>query len=242
VGSLPFREVSAGQDHACGVTSDGRIYCWGWNGFGQLGDGTITNRLHPVRVARSLRFSHVDAGNYHTCAVTTQKRAYCWGENSYGQLGTRGGGRDWQHAHLKPTVAAGGLKFRQVNAGYFDTCGVSIDNRAYCWGKNGPELGSVSSGDDDFERVPRLVAGGHAFRAVDPSLAHTCGVTISNAAYCWGVLGNLAESRTPVKVLGRLRFRQVSTGYYNACGVATDDRAYCWGGENLTPTPVPGPM
>jgi alpha-tubulin suppressor-like RCC1 family protein len=153
VGSLPFREVSAGQDHACGVTSDERIYCWGWNGFGQLGDGTITNRLHPVRVARSLRFSHVDAGNYHTCAVTTQKRAYCWGENSYGQLGTRGGGRDWQHAHLKPTVAAGGLKFRQVNAGYFDTCGVSIDNRAYCWGKNGPELGSVSPGDDDFERL-----------------------------------------------------------------------------------------
>jgi alpha-tubulin suppressor-like RCC1 family protein len=239
-GGLRFRESSAGQDHACAVTTDSHVYCWGLNGFGQLGDGTTTGRLAPVAVARSVRFSHVDAGNYHTCGVTTQHHAYCWGENSYGQLGTRGGGRDWQHTQLRPTVAAGGLKFTQVNAGYFVTCGVTTDDRAYCWGKNGPELGSMSPGDYDFERVPRLVAGGLAFRTVDPSYAHTCGVTTSNLAYCWGVLGNLSESPTPVQVAGGLRFRQVSTGYYNACGVTTDDQAYCWGGDNLTPTPVAG--
>lgn len=241
-GNLRFNEVSAGQHHACGVTTDERVYCWGWNGFGQLGDGTTTDHLTPVPVSRSVRFTHVDAGNYHTCAVTTQHQAYCWGENSYGQLGTRGGGRDWQHSHLKPTVAAGGLKFEHVNAGYFDSCGVTTDDRAYCWGKNGPELGSVSPGDYDYERVPRLVAGSLAFRTVDPSYGHTCGVTTANVAYCWGAIGNLVVSATPVKVLGGLRFRQLSTGDYNACGVATNGRAYCWGGENLTPAPVPEPM
>lgn len=95
-----------------------------------------------------------------------------------------------------------------MNAGYFDTCGVTTDNRAYCWGKNGPELGSVSPGDYDFERVPRLVAGGLEFLTVDPSYAHTCGVTTGDVTSCWGALGNLAESPTPVRVLGGLRFQQ----------------------------------
>ena len=88
-GGLTFAAVSAGGDarHTCGVTVAGAAHCWGWNVFGELGDGTTTTRQSPVLVAGGLRFSAVRAGNNHTCGVTVEGTAYCWGRNADGQLG-----------------------------------------------------------------------------------------------------------------------------------------------------------
>jgi alpha-tubulin suppressor-like RCC1 family protein len=86
-GDLPFKQVAAGQYHTCGVTTDGRLYCWGAGNHGQLGDGTLADHDAPVRVAGTLRFRQVSAGITHTCGVTADFRAYCWGEGSTGKLG-----------------------------------------------------------------------------------------------------------------------------------------------------------
>src|SRR2546427_9271570 len=69
---VSFDSVTAGRLHTCGVTAAGTAYCWGGNGFGQLGDGTATNRLTPVLVAApaGVSLAAVDAGDFHTCAVT----------------------------------------------------------------------------------------------------------------------------------------------------------------------------
>jgi len=77
VAALSFRQVSAGSQHSCGVTSDNRAYCWGYNTYGQLGDGTVTDHLTPVAVATGRRFLQLSAGNDHTCGVTTDNRAFC---------------------------------------------------------------------------------------------------------------------------------------------------------------------
>jgi len=69
------------------VTTSGPTYCWGWNGSGELGDGTTTNRLVPTVVAGGLTFTAVSAGFGHTCGVTPSGAAYCWGGNYAGQLG-----------------------------------------------------------------------------------------------------------------------------------------------------------
>src|SRR5437016_14524115 len=66
---LSFQQVSAGFSHNCGLTLDGRAYCWGQNEAGQLGDGTTLQRLTPVAVAGGLRFRQVSAGARHTCAL-----------------------------------------------------------------------------------------------------------------------------------------------------------------------------
>src|SRR4051794_38625048 len=77
--ALTFSQVSGGRSHTCGLTSDHRLFCWGHNGFGQLGDGTVTSRVAPRAVATTLRFQQVSAAYDHTCAVTTDYRAFCWG-------------------------------------------------------------------------------------------------------------------------------------------------------------------
>jgi alpha-tubulin suppressor-like RCC1 family protein len=88
--ALSFRQISGGDRHTCGVTVDNVAYCWGGNFFGEVGDGTTSERLVPTRVAGGLAFRVVGSNGFHTCGITTTTtgaRAYCWGLNDFGQLG-----------------------------------------------------------------------------------------------------------------------------------------------------------
>jgi alpha-tubulin suppressor-like RCC1 family protein len=88
VGDLHFSGVSPGGEHTCGVTTTGRTYCWGWDYYGELGDGaTGVSRTAPVAVAGTVQFNRVSAGSLHTCGLTSAGLAYCWGWNTAGQLG-----------------------------------------------------------------------------------------------------------------------------------------------------------
>jgi alpha-tubulin suppressor-like RCC1 family protein len=79
--------VSAGYSHACAETTGNRAYCWGHNIYGELGDGTVTERLRPVAVLGRLSFSQLSAGSFYTCGVTPGAVAYCWGMNWSAELG-----------------------------------------------------------------------------------------------------------------------------------------------------------
>jgi alpha-tubulin suppressor-like RCC1 family protein len=240
-GGRRFRQVSVGDHHICAVNPFDVAFCWGENTFGQLGTGgTFTTT--PTRVAGGLRWRRVFAAASHTCGTTTDDRAYCWGSNVFGQIGDG----TYSYNRSKPTAVAGGLRFRQVKpgSGYdaglnqpeLDTafsCGVTTDNRAYCWGNFA--LGSNVTNSN----TPVAVAGGVHFEFVHLALWHACALNPFNVAFCWGSnefaqlgIGSVGGfSMTPVRVVGGLRFRNLTastTGFHN-CGVTTDDRAYCWG-------------
>jgi alpha-tubulin suppressor-like RCC1 family protein len=277
VRGLAFRKVSAGALHTCGVTTENVVYCWGTSVFGRLGNGTHTGperclrfgtlypcSTRPVPVMGGLAFRTVSPGDQHTCGVTTKNVAYCWGINDFGQLGNgTGTGPETCVAVLgdeapedvpcstRPVRVVGRLRFRQVSAGRFHTCGVTTDNRAYCWGGSfGGRLGNRTRTGPPSTK-PVRVARGLAFRQLSAGDDHTCGVTTENIAYCWGVnedgeLGHGTSSvpevcpntgegycnTRPVQVLGRLLFGRVDGGGRSTCGLSTKGVAYCWG-ENL---------
>src|SRR5690606_4986350 len=81
--------VVAGHFHTCAEGSDGKVYCWGQNMVGQLGDGSTTNRLAPVAVSAppNVTLSRLSAGDHHTCANGSDDEIYCWGSNFFGALG-----------------------------------------------------------------------------------------------------------------------------------------------------------
>jgi alpha-tubulin suppressor-like RCC1 family protein len=266
--ALWFRQTSAGWDHTCAVTGD-RIYCWGGNSEGQLGDGTKANRLRPVQVTGGYRWREVTAGFQSTCGITVDNRAYCWG------IGWLGDGSEFR-TQIRPVAVAGGLSFRHIsNNPHSDhTCGITTDDRAYCWGLN--QVGQLGTGtiDPSASLSPVAVTGGRRFRQVSVGPNHTCAVNPYGVIWCWGfnMNGELGAgtttpsgcsvdawdcvSRVPVRVQGNgLVFRQVSAGGAEGgytCGVTTDNRAYCWGfnrygtlgdgsvTQRLTPAPVVG--
>jgi alpha-tubulin suppressor-like RCC1 family protein len=86
-GNPSFTAVAVGSVHACGLTKQGALFCWGANTYGKLGNGTETATVIPVAVAGSHRFTAVTAGGNHTCALTADEGAFCWGWNRLGQLG-----------------------------------------------------------------------------------------------------------------------------------------------------------
>jgi alpha-tubulin suppressor-like RCC1 family protein len=243
--ALSFNQVSGGNVHSCGLTTDNLAYCWGHNGSGALGTGTESGpetctgavgpfpcSTRPAAVTGAHRFRQISAGGAHTCAVTTSFQAYCWGSAGSGKLGHGIVSND----RPSPTLVQGGVRFRQVDAGANHTCGVSEpDRRAYCWGDNGQ--GQLGDGTRTLRRQPVPVFGNLRFREVRTGNFHTCGVTTSNVAYCWGrdeegQLGNdalKARKAKPVLVAGGHQFRQLDVGRDHSCAVTTGNQAFCWG-------------
>jgi alpha-tubulin suppressor-like RCC1 family protein len=238
-GGHVFDHVSAGTRHNCGVTLAGAAYCWGLSG-GALGAGTNISSNVPVAVVGGHVFASISAGLDHSCGVTTSGAAYCWGLNPFGQLGD-GTTTD----RNVPVPVAGGHTFAAISAGNHHSCGVTTAGAAYCWGLgNFGQLGSGSAMPPTS--VPVGVAGGHTFDSVSAGFQHSCGLSASGAAYCWGansspfsdITGLLGDgtgtgaSYVPVMVAGGHTFTSVSADFSHSCGITTTGAPYCWGGNH----------
>ena len=247
-GGLRFLQISAGAEFTCAIATTNKAYCWGNNGSGNLGTGGGSSRS-PVAVAGGRSFRMVRAGYEHTCAVTLWDAGFCWGKNRFGQLGNN----STVSYSQTPVRVAGGLPWNRIVAGGHYSCGVTTDNKAYCWGHNG--YGQLGDGTHTLRRRPVAVATGLRFRLIvagggayedmqqeSPEVAHTCAVTTDNKGYCWGwVEGATTITDTPTPIPGTSRrWQQVIAGWRHTCGVTTADVAFCWGnnetGQNGTGT------
>jgi alpha-tubulin suppressor-like RCC1 family protein len=138
---------------------------------------------------------------------------------------------------LAPT-AAQVLSFRQVSAGWYHTCAVTTDNRAYCWGLN--RDGELGDGTTNNSLTPVPVAGTVRFLQVSAGTFHACGVATDDRTYCWGFNGDgqlgdgtTTNHLTPVAGAGGRHFHEVRAGYRHTCGVTMAKRAYCWGSNSV---------
>lgn len=151
IGGVAFTTLTLGRTHGCGLDGDGAAWCWGGNTAGQLGDGTVEERLAPVEVAGGHRFASLSGGVAHTCGITDEGEAWCWGGNPSGQLGDGTAFDD----RLEPTAVVGGLQFSSLAAGEEYTCGVEDGTgTAWCWGA----AGTLGSGADRGSEEPAPVA------------------------------------------------------------------------------------
>jgi len=233
LGGLRFRRIDTGEGHTCGLREpDLKAYCWGYNRFGQLGDGTTIDRLTPVAVAGGRAFRQLAASGTHTCAVTPTLQAYCWGQNNFGQLGLG----TTVLRRVRPALVAGGHAFAQIDVARTYSCAVTSDDRAFCWGSN--QIGQLGDGTMSDRYSPRAVSGGISFTRVTTGGGHACGGTNLNQSYCWGgnLDGQLGDGTgisrlVPTAVAGGLVFAQTTAanGGVHTCGRTKANVVYCWG-------------
>jgi len=269
---LGFSAVSDGGGHTCALSLAGDAYCWGENYQGSIGDGTRIDRPRPVPIGPGLGL-RLPFTDWHTCALTASGQAFCWGLDQSGELGDGSPNYATEVRQVQPVAVAGGHLFTGISAGRSHSCAVEISGDAYCWGDNGiGQLGRdtltstcLENGINRCSNWPIPVAGGLKFTRVSAgSWEHSCGVTTSGAAYCWGSngssqLGNDSTSdrcgfpidqgypcsHIPLRVEGGVVFKSVKAGGYFTCGLSDTGEGYCWGygvtgdlgnGANVTST------
>lgn len=232
-GAFRFASVTAGYFHTCGLTGDGRAYCWGGNVWGTLGDGSDGPSDRPVRVSGSVRFTQLDAGAAHSCAVGSDEHIYCWGLNDEGQAGT-----DWADFGIGvPARLPGPERWAEVSAGHDHSCGRTIEGRLWCWGDNlTGQLGAGAGLSRSYR--PVRVETDETFSTVLAGYYQTCALTGAGRMYCWGrnELGQIGDGSrenrfTPVPVEGDLLFSALGGGDGFMCGITTTGETYCWGGN-----------
>jgi alpha-tubulin suppressor-like RCC1 family protein len=155
VGTRKYRQLDVGDSHTCAVSLSDRAFCWGNGRHGAIGNGHAYDSYWPRLVSTVLRFDRVTAGGGFTCGETTTNQAYCWGWNDSGQLGAG----STALYELRPLPVLGGLRFSQLTAGTFHTCGKTESGVAYCWGNNGS--GQLGDGTQTDRPMPSPVAGSH---------------------------------------------------------------------------------
>lgn len=262
--TLQYTSIDAGGFHSCAITPSAAVYCWGYNGDGQLGIGSQDNRNVSTPASSSLTFRQLSGGRYHTCGITLAGVAYCWGQNVDGRLGTG----DYTPS-AEPVQVGTPVAFQEVGSGWNHSCGLSKAGLAYCWGFNQEgEVGAPIFPDSVTVTYPRPVSG-QSFKKLGVGGLHSCAVAFDETVWCWGLnnfgqlgdgttrwtLNNLVDSTgkplssMPVPVQSALRFQSVVAGAYHSCGLS-GGAAYCWGDNrqgqlgngsttnSLTPVPV----
>ena len=180
-----FARLTAGLYHTCGLDTSGQAWCWGFNGNGRLGDGDTTgaDKFTPVAVVGGHTFTSLDAGQNHTCGVDTSKVAWCWGYGGHGQLGD---GDSTTTLKFHPVAVVGGSPYTSVSAGELHTCATDTWGQSWCWGDD--TYGQLGDGDTTGTNKFRPVAviGGSPYTSVTAGGIHTCAVSLSGRAWCWG--------------------------------------------------------
>jgi hypothetical protein len=226
--SVVFTDVRAAGLHACAVTEDGEIFCWGSGERGQLGHGQSTDSAEPILVTGDQDWQQVTVAGFYSCGLTTGGEAYCWGEGPLGNGDTT--------SSATPRQVAGDHTFRQLDASETHVCGTTTDEKAFCWGGNGS--GQLGDGTTQDRPEPTQIDGLPDARQVASGGFHTCAVTTGDDAYCWGENGSgqLGDGNgggrelTPVEVTGGIVWGSLSARGALTCGISTGPTGYCWGG------------
>jgi alpha-tubulin suppressor-like RCC1 family protein len=240
-----FTMIAAGLYHTCAYrpgpannSSAQAVFCWGYNGDGELGNGTTVNSATPVQVSGITGISFngaairsLGAGAFHSLATMGDGRFLAWGSNNVGQLGdgttTNRTTATYSYADSSEIAIAGGSAH---------TCALHANGSVWCWGQN--VVGEGGDGTTTNHLTPTAVVGlpGPA-KQLAIGADHSCALLTSGQVACWGYnaegeIGDLTTTNrlTPVVVnLGNDVVQSIGAGYNHTCVLTAALGIWCWG-------------
>ncbi len=249
-------QISASYQHTCALLSDGSVWCWGDNGYDELGNATTVGYSQvAVKVTLSSAAGAVQAvasGSYHSCVLFSAGTVQCWGTNDYGQLGNGSTTSSTSPVNVMVNATTQLSNVVAIEAADQYNCALVVDtsgNRnVKCWGYGQyGELGNGVMGTGYFSSYAVTVITNTTtntplanVHSISMNYMHSCAVLNDNTVYCWGVnsngqLGNgtTNDSSLPVSVVStsgqKLSATSVSTEQGNTCALLTNSSVQCWG-------------
>lgn len=227
--STPMRQLVLGCAHGCALDASGAVSCWGRNQFGELADGTTTDRATPAVVSGLPPIAELAAGCASTCARATSGEVWCWGGGDLGEMGD--GDRSGHRTH---PVRVPGVTARALTGSSFAYCAVAdAAGHATCWGNVAHASGApFASPLDETRPFAITLPLSTAPRIAASSVSRACALTHDAEVFCWGAREVLNVSFAPIDPAARVpgidHARDLDGGAFLTCA-SDHDGVACWG-------------
>lgn len=236
-GGRSYAEVAvANGGHVCARATDEKLYCWGRNDHGQVGQSPGSAASTPTELGGA--WIKIAGNNAHSCGIRTTGELQCWGYNGHEALGLPTSSimpvtTSLSTATPQTVMTGHPSPFDEVASGEDHSCARS-GTTAWCWGRN--HAGQVGDGTTGpGTGVSQLVG---EWRAVGTGTHHSCGIRSDGSLWCWGLNdygqlgdGTLFKRLEPTRVGTDADWATVTGGTAHTCARKMSGELYCWGGN-----------
>ena len=253
-------QISLGESHSSAITSEGRVFTWGRNDSGQLGDGTTTGRYTPIEITSQFNLSEgetitqISLNWYQSSAITSSGRLFTWGNNYYGQLGD-GTTSEYKVPNSTPIEITSqfnlseGETITQISLGCYHSSAITSSGRLFTWGYN--EYGLLGDGTTTDRYTPTEITSqfnlseGETITQISLDGTHSSAITSEGRVFTWGRndYGQLGDGThdyfvahsTPIEITNQFELNageiiiQIFLGGGASSAIASSGRIFTWG-------------
>jgi hypothetical protein len=222
-------KISSGAYHTIAISGDGKLWSWGYNNSGQLGDGTIVDKSTPIQIGADDDWVSVGAGYYHSFGIKSNGTLWAWGYNYYGQLGRglNGNGTNL----LVPTQIGTDTNWLSVVSGEYFTLAVKTNGTLWATGKNtNGQLGINNLVD---QNIFQQVGTDTDWNKIACGRSHSLALKTNGVLYLWGANGSgqlgfthTVDRRVPTVYGSFVTFTEIAGGVGSSIAIKSDGKMF----------------
>ncbi len=234
--SQTWVKVSAGTEYSLALKSDGTLWAWGANNYGQLGVSSPSSSNVPVQVGSDSDWKDIACGSFHILAMKADSTLWSWGFNASGQLGLGN-----TTNIVAPQQIGSDHDWVQIECGTVNSAAIKANGTLWMWGNN--LYGQCGIGTTTDVLIPTQVGSANTWKTISLGGLHALGIqeeASQHVLYAWGFnstgqlgLGTTTDVNVPTAVLmpvGQvLDWKSISAGFQFSSAVAQNGTAWTWG-------------
>jgi len=230
VGTSSWRQIAVNRTHAAAIRSDSKLFTWGKNTDGQLGDNSTTTRSSPVQIGTSA-WSYVATGSYHTLAIRSDGLLFSWGQGLFGKLGLNGD--PFEAPSESSPTQVGTSSWLLVQGSEFSSAAIRSDNLLFTWGS--ASNGMLANNNNEGAIPSPIQIGSASWTALSSKYRSALAIRTNGSLWFWGAgqdgrsgVASFTDYSSPVQI-GTSSWTSVGAGFLNSAAIRSGGTLFTWG-------------